>query len=126
MPPRSHTAAARNARTPAPHVARPRPRPVTQRLPISRIGWDRKFRIVMLVVVGMVGLLGIKAGLALLAARAQAAQETSLVLSLEQQHSRLVAQKRALFQKSTIMRDARQLGMIQTGERAYVVVSSSR
>ena len=79
----------------------------------------------MLVVVGMVGLLGLKAGLALLAARSQAAQETSLVLSLEKQHSRLAAQKRALFQQSTIMRDARQLGMIQTGERAYVVVSSS-
>ena len=126
MPPRSHTAAARNARTSRPHETRPRPRQVAQRLPISRIGWDRKFRIVMVVVVGMVSLLGIKAGLALLAARAQAAQETTLLTSLEQQHRQLVAQKRALFQKSTIMRDARQLGMIQAGERAYVVVSAGR
>ena len=124
MPPRSHTAAARNARTSRPTETRPRPRQVAQRLPISKIGWDRKFRIVMVVVVGMVGLLGLKAGLALLAARAQAAQETSLVLSLEKQHRQLVAQKRALFQKSTIMRDARQLGMIESGERAYVVVSA--
>jgi cell division protein FtsB len=91
---------------------------------MSRVGWDRKFRIVMLVVVGMVMLVGLKAGLALMSARAQAAQESSLVSSLEHQHRRLVAQEKALFQKATIMRDARQLGMVAAGERPYVVVSS--
>ena len=91
---------------------------------MSKIGWDRKFRIVMLVVVGMVLLLGVKAGLALMAARAQAAQETSLVQSLEKQHRQLLAQERALHQKATIMRDARQLGMVAAGERPYVVVPS--
>ena len=93
---------------------------------MSKIGWDRKFRFVMLVVVAMVGWIGLKAGLALMAARAQAAQETSLVRSLEHQHSELLAQKRALFQKATIMRDARQLGMVQVGERPYVYVTSGR
>lgn len=126
MPSRSHTAAARNARTHNSQHARARPRAVTQRLPISKVGWDRKFRFVMLVVVAMVGWLGLRAGLALVAARAQAAQETSLVRSLERQHSRLVAQEKALSQKSTIMSDARQLGMIAAGERPYVVVGASR
>ena len=124
MPPRSHTAAARNARATRSHQTRPRPRGVTQRLPMSKIGWDRKFRIVMLVVVALVGWIGLKAGLALMAARAQAAQETSLVRSLEQQHRELLAQKRALSQKATIMRDARQLGMVQVGERPYVYITS--
>ncbi len=124
MPPRSHTAAARNARTSRSQEQRARPRQVTHRLPISRIGWDRKFRIVMLVVVAMVGLLGLKAGLALVSARAQAAQESSLVTSLERQHRQLVAQEKALYQKATIIRDARQLGMVAAGERPYVVVSS--
>lgn len=124
MPPRSHTAAARNARTSRSQQERARPRQVTQRLPISKVGWDRKFRVVMLVVVGMVCLLGVKAGLALMSARAQAAQESSLVSSLEKQHRTLVEQRKALYQKPTIMRDARQLGMVEAGERAYVVVSS--
>jgi cell division protein FtsB len=91
---------------------------------MSRIGWDRKFRIVMMVVVGLVVLVGLKAGVALMSARAQAAQESSLVSSLERQHRQLVAREKALHQKSTIMRDARQLGMVAAGERPYVVVSS--
>lgn len=91
---------------------------------MSKIGWDRKFRIVMLVVVGMVCLLGLKAGLALMSAGAQAAQESSLVSSLLRQHRQLVAEERALHQKATIMRDARQLGMVADGERSFVVVST--
>jgi len=95
-------------------------------LPISKIGWDRKFRIVMLVVVALVGYIGLKAGLALYAARTQATQESSLVSSLQKQHGQLVAQERALHQQSTIMRDARQLGMVSAGERAYVIVGTGR
>lgn len=124
MPPRSHTAAARNARTSRSQHTHAAPRQVVHRLPISKIGWDRKFRIVMLVVVAMVGYLGLKAGLALYAARNQAAQETSLVTSLQRQHRQLVAQERALHQKTTIIRDARQLGMVAAGERPYVIVGS--
>ena len=90
------------------------------------MGWDRKFRWVMLVVVVMVSWIGIKAGIALLSARAQAAQETSLINSLERQHSQLQAKERALHQRATIMRDARQLGMIQAGERTYVYVQPHR
>ena len=80
----------------------------------------------MLVVVAMVGWIGLRAGLALMAARAQAAQETSLVTSLQRQHRQLVSQERALHQKATIVRDARQLGMVAAGERPYVIVSSGR
>jgi cell division protein FtsB len=124
MPPRSHSAAARNARTSRSQNTHAAPRQVAQRLPISKIGWDRKFRIVMLVVVAMVGYIGLKAGLALYAAHNQAAAESSLVSSLEKQHTRLVAQERALHQKPTIIRDARQLGMVAAGERPYVIVGS--
>jgi cell division protein FtsB len=126
MPPRSHTAAARNARTSRSQRTHARPRQVAQRLPISKIGWDRKFRIVMLVVVALVSWIGLKAGLALVAARSQASQEASLVSSLQRQHRQLVSQERALHQKATIIRDARQLGMVAAGERAYVIVSSGR
>jgi cell division protein FtsB len=125
MPPSSHTSAARTARETGSHQTRARPRQVTQRLPISKIGWDRKFRLVMLIVVGLVGWIGLKAGLALVAARSQASQETSLVSSLQKQHRQLVAQEQALHQPATIMRDARQLGMVRAGERSYVVTGLS-
>ena len=91
---------------------------------MSKIGWDRKFRFVMVVVVGLVLWIGVKAGLALVAARAQAGQESGLVTSLEQQHRQLMAQKKSLFQKATITRDARQLGMIQIGERPFVYMQN--
>ena len=94
-------------------------------MPISRIGWDRKFRLVMLGVVVLVGWIGLKAGLALISARGQAAQETSLVSSLQAQHQRLLPQEQALHQSATIMRDARQLGMVRAGERSYVAIGLS-
>ena len=124
MPPRSHTAAARNARTSRSQEQRARPRHVTQRLPMSKIGWDRKFRFVMLAVVGLVVVVGLKAGIALMSARAQAAQESSLVSSLQRQHNHLVAVERSLHQKATVMRLGRQLGMVGAGERPFVVVAA--
>jgi cell division protein FtsB len=92
---------------------------------MSKVGWDKKFRLVMIIVFAMVSWIGLKAGLALLSARSQSAQEISLVSSLKAQHRRLVAQEKALHQPATIMREARQLGMVQSGERSYVVVGSS-
>jgi cell division protein FtsB len=80
----------------------------------------------MLVVVALVGWIGLKAGLALWSARTQAAQESSLISSLERQHRQLVAKEKALHQKATIISDARQLGMIQAGERPYVYVQPHR
>ena len=93
---------------------------------MSKVGWDRKFRLVMLVVVALIAWIGLKAGFALLSARAQAAQETSIVTSLQKQHRQLRAEKRSLFQKATIMRDARQLGMVADGERPFTVVTPHR
>ncbi len=114
MPPASsQLRRAYRADTPGPRGHVPRPQAVGQRLPISKVGWDRKFRLVMVHRVRLVGWIGLKAGLALLSARSQAAQEISLVSSLKAQHRRLVAQEKALHQPATIMRDARQLGMVR-------------
>lgn len=123
MPPTSHSSAARTARTARSQGQTARPRPVSHRLPISKVGWDRKFRLVMVLVFGLVGWIGLKAGLSLMAARTQAAQEAGLVTSLKAQHRLLLERERALHQPATIMRDARHLGMVLSGERSYVVVS---
>ncbi len=77
----------------------------------------------MIAAVALIGFIGFRAGLALLAARAQAAQETRLLASLQRRHSALVAQEKSLYQKATIVRDARRLGMVAAGERPFVVVN---
>jgi hypothetical protein len=71
----------------------------------------------------LVGWIGLKAGLALMQARSQASQESSLISSLESEHRTLVARERALYQPATIENDARALGMVRAGERAYVIVA---
>jgi len=123
---RSHTQAARKqaARDTASResAARPRPRKVSGSLPRSKIRWDRKFRAVMVVVFLLVGWIGLKAGLALIATQAQANSELRLVSALKKSNSRLEAQARALNERSTIVRQARALGMVDAGERPYVIV----
>jgi cell division protein FtsB len=88
---------------------------------VSRIAWDRKFRTVMLVVLGLVGYLGVRAGAELLSARAQAEQQKAIVQTLARQNRALERQQRQLRQPATIIRDARALGMVKAGERAYAV-----
>lgn len=145
MPPARHTSAARIARETGsfareagsfareagPSVreaggsrahAQPAPRQVARRLPRSRIGWDRKFRAIMLISLALIGWIGVKAGVALLSARSQSSQEAGLIGSLRAERQSLLARQHALHQRATIMRDARQLGMVRAGERSYVVV----
>ncbi len=122
MPPSAQSSAARARANSRSQQPRPRPQVVARRLPMSKIGWDKKFRLAMIVVFALVGWIGLKAGLALMAARSQSAQEVSLVSSLQAQHRRLVAQEKALHQPATIVRDARQLGMVRSTERSYSYV----
>lgn len=89
----------------------------------ARTGWDRRLRGVMIVVFGLVGWIGLRAALAIYTAHQQAAREGAVLQSLRTRHSELQGLARSLDQPATIMRDARQLGMVRSGERAYFVVS---
>lgn len=88
---------------------------------ISQIRWDRKFRAVMLVVLALIGYLGVKGMLDLMAARAQAEQQQAIVHTLARQNRMLEREQTSLSQPATIIRDARALGMVRAGERAYSV-----
>lgn len=125
MPRASQTSAARRAQTARTQQATAQPQAVRQRLPRSKVGWDRKFRLMMVGVFALVGWIGFKAALAMYSAHQQAGAQSALVRTLNTQHQQLQAQVRALKQPATIMRDARHLGMVRQGERAYVVISSS-
>ena len=127
MPPRSATTATRSARTAgAPSGS---PRRATRgpaaapplRLNLSKVKWDRKFRTVMLVVLGFVGWLGVQGATTLIATRGQAQAQQAIVHRLAAENRRLAAEQRSLTQSATIIRDARALGMVRTDERAYAV-----
>jgi cell division protein FtsB len=98
---------------------------VSHRLPKSKVGWDRKFRTVMVLVFCLVGWIGVKAALSMYAARQQASSEAAILQSLKLQNRQLRAREQALSQNATIVRDARHLGMVMAGERPYVVIGPS-
>ena len=123
MTPPGQTTTAGRGRPPGSHRATPRV--VNQRLPRSKVGWDRKFRTLMVLVLALVGWLGLKAGLAVYAAHQQASQEQAIVQRLQKQHRSLEGRMAALSQPATIIRDARHLGMVKAGEQSYVVIPSS-
>ncbi len=125
MTPPSQNSTVNSARTAQQRQGRARPRAVTRRLARSRLGWDRKFRVLMLVAVGLVGWVAFGAALSMYHAYRQAGQEGALVQSLRTQNRSLSARAHALTQPATIMRDARQLGMVAKGERPYSVIGQS-
>lgn len=121
MPPaRSATAAARRRpRTPA----RPRPR-VIARPPRLRLRWERVGRVGLLVVLAIVLGLYVQHALSYLSTRAQSAHQQQIVRSLSRQNAALSAEQRALSRRSTIIHDARALGMVWPGEQPYVMIGS--
>lgn len=106
-------------------AARPGARAVSQRLPKSKVGWDRKFRAVMVLVFCLVGWIGVKAALSVYSAQRQASAVGATLQSLKLQNRQLRARKQALGQNATIVRNARHLGMVMAGERSYVVIGKS-
>jgi cell division protein FtsB len=75
----------------------------------------------MLIVLTLVGYIGVKGALNLVSVRAQAEQQQQLVHTLARQNRRLLQLQRSLNQPDTITRDARSLGMVRAGERAYAI-----
>jgi cell division protein FtsB len=87
----------------------------------GRVSWERKLRALMLCVLALIGWIGLKAMLALIATHGQAQQELNLVSSLQREHRTLQRQQAQLNQPSTIIGEARALGMVRAGEKPYVV-----
>jgi cell division protein FtsB len=124
---RTTTAAPRPRRSAPSHragaAARAR-RPSSRPTPL-RIRWERVGRIVLLVVLAVVLGLYVQQGLAYLSVRSQADQQAAIVEQLARQNRQLAREAKALNQPATIVREARELGMIKPGERPYVVTGLS-
>ena len=122
MPPaRTATATSRRAQSrPSPR----RPPRLISRPPRLRVRWERVGRIGLLVVFAIVLGLYVEHTLAYVSTRAQANQQRAVVRSLSRQNAQLLQEQKSLSNSATIIRDARQLGMMWPGEQPYVVIGS--
>ena len=137
MPPRSSSsAAARSARRTSSATAResrttrarprPAPRRVPLRNPIVRLRWERLGRIALLVVLAAVVGLYVEHTTSYLSARAQNAHQQAVVDRYTRQNRALEAQKKSLGEPATIVRLARGLGMIRSGEQPFDITGDQR
>jgi cell division protein FtsB len=92
----------------------------------SGIRWDRVARTALLATLGIVLLLYISPVNRWLTQRHVAAQQQTDLKSLEAQNKQLKSQIKTLHTPSALEVEARKLGMIKRGERAYVVENPPR
>lgn len=64
----------------------------------------------------------VQQGIDYLSTRSAANQQRATAVRLARQNAVLQRQERSLKDPATIKRDARALGMVQSGERSYVVI----
>lgn len=118
MPPaRPATAAPRRNPRPAP---RKRPRLIT-RGPKLRVRWERVGRVGLLVVLAIVVGLYVEHTLSYFSTRSEANHQQAIVKQLAHQNAQLSRQVKSLNDPSTIVSQARALGMVRPDERPYVI-----
>jgi cell division protein FtsB len=97
------------------------PRKVKSRAPLSRIRWDRAARAGLIAVLALIGYLWISGIVSLVHSHAQAEAGLAQVRRLTVIHQQLQAKEKALHQKSTILDQARGLGMVKQGEQSFIL-----
>jgi hypothetical protein len=112
------TAERRRARTPG---SSRRPQRVTLRSPHLRVRWERVGRIGLLVVLAVVIGLYADHAISYFSARAQSSRQQAIVTRLERQNAYFERRQRSLNELSTILAQARRLGMVRPGEQPYAI-----
>jgi cell division protein FtsL len=87
----------------------------------TRVRWDRLGRMAMLGVMVALLYLYLSAGMRVFSTWHEARRNSALVTQLERQNRQLRAEHISLSRHSTVVREARQLGMDKPGEQPYVV-----
>ena len=87
----------------------------------SRIRWDRVGRVALLGVLAFVVLLYVKPARTYYSTWREAKAKRAEVAALQREHRRLRARRAALHDPRVLEREARRLGMVRLGERAFVV-----
>lgn len=87
----------------------------------TRIRWDRLGRWALLCVLGLVLYLYIGPARTWISTYGDAKEKRAEVAALKADNERLRERKRELQQRAAVELEARRLGMVKAGERAYVV-----
>jgi cell division protein FtsB len=87
----------------------------------TRIRWDRLGRWALIAVFAFILYLYIGPALTWVSAYREAGRQRAEVATLKARNAELQARKRALHDAATLERDARRLGMVKAGEKAFVV-----
>lgn len=121
MPP-ARSAAARRApaRTSAP-APRARPRVVSGAKRSAGIRWDRVGRVALLVVFALIVFLYVGPARTYVGTWREAKERRGEVQQLQHENAKLRLRRQALRDPATLEREARRLGMVRPGERAYVI-----
>lgn len=85
------------------------------------VRWDRLGRVGLLLVLAVVLGLYVQHTLSYLSTRGQADRALATVQQLARDNHALEREQTSLTNPATIIRDARALGMVQAGERPYVI-----
>ena len=89
--------------------------------PLPAIRWDRVGRIALLCMLFGIVLLYIGPARSYVAALGQSKARDAEVRKLEAEHQRLDARRRALQRPGVLESEARRIGYVKPGERAYVI-----
>lgn len=87
----------------------------------GRIRWDRVARIALLAVLALVVYLYVGPTRTWISTYREAERKRSEVAALKERNSELRARKADLRRASALEREARKLGMVKAGERAYII-----
>jgi cell division protein FtsB len=87
----------------------------------ATVRWDRVGRVALLLLLGVVLLLYVNPAINYVQTWQNANAKRSEVDRLQAENKRLSARKAALKQPAMLEREARALGMVKPGERAYVI-----
>ncbi|MDQ4040642.1 MAG: septum formation initiator family protein [Actinomycetota bacterium] len=85
------------------------------------VRWDRLGRIALLVVLAGVLTLYVGPAWSYWETWRESRARNAELTRLEAEHDRLLARRKALREPASLMREARRLGMVRRGERAFVV-----
>lgn len=94
-------------------------------VPRLHVRWERVGRFALLFMLAVVIGLYVEHTLSYFSTRAQADTQQAIVDRLAHQNANLVRQQNALNDPTTIVRDARALGMVRPGEQPYVITGLS-
>ena len=87
----------------------------------ASIRWDRLGSLALLFVLGVLVYLYLSAGIHMLSTWKQAHRDSATVRSMERENTLLERQHETLKRRGTQEEEARQLGMMKSGEQSYIV-----